>query len=68
MKIYVGSSDPYRDKKKYHMAGFTNELGQVSALCFKRPRPINLKIALWTLRREAVTCAACIKKLKEPVE
>lgn len=58
-------SDPYHDHKKYHMAALINRNGGVSALCFKTPRPINLKVALWTNRKEAVTCLACRRRLRE---
>ena len=47
--------------KIIHRAGLTNEKGQVSARCFKRPRPINLEIASWTIRDEAVTCKKCLR-------
>ena len=55
---FVTMRDPY--KKTYHFGAKVNDLGQVSALCFKAPRPINLKRALWTNRREAVTCRKCL--------
>lgn len=55
--------DPYRDHKKYHRASLVNERGGVSALCFKRPRSINLSHALWTIRDEAVTCPKCLRAL-----
>lgn len=32
----------------------------VSALCFKRPRAINLRVASWSNRVEAVTCKKCL--------
>jgi hypothetical protein len=40
----------------------------VSALCFKRPRAIDLRVATWTNRDEAVTCPKCLAILaaKEP--
>jgi len=53
--------------KKYHMASLVGEDGQVSALCFKRPHPIDLKKALWTIRKEAVTCKACLAMAGHPV-
>lgn len=46
-----------------HMAAKTSELG-VSALCFPKPRAINMKIATWTLSKEAVTCPKCQRKMK----
>jgi hypothetical protein len=56
--------DPYHDHKVYHKAHRMNQRGGVSALCFKRPRSINLKRALWTLRDEAVTCKKCRALIK----
>jgi hypothetical protein len=54
--------DPYRDNPKYHMAGLIRRTdGAVSALCFKRPRPINLEEALWTTDWSAVTCKNCLR-------
>jgi len=37
----------------------------VSALCFPKPRAIDLKRAAWTIRASAVTCEKCLKILKE---
>lgn len=50
--------------KVYHKAHLMSERG-VSALCFKQPRSIDLKRALWTLRDEAVTCAKCLKVMRQ---
>ena len=61
---FKSPDDPYRDRKKYHMGRYWNPRGEVSALCFKRPRPIDLKVALWTIRWDAVTCRACLRKRK----
>lgn len=55
--------DPYHDIKVYHFANLFNERGGVSALCFKSPRSINLRRALWTVIPQYVTCAKCIKAL-----
>lgn len=46
-------------EKIVHRAGKTRPDGAVSAQCFAKPRPIDLKRATWTLRREAVTCPKC---------
>ena len=43
-----------------HMAHGVTEMGDVTALCFKRPRAIDLGRARWTLRRNAVTCPRCL--------
>lgn len=47
--------------KMYHRADKVNEKGNVSALCFKRPRGVDLKRALWTSSDESVTCPRCIR-------
>lgn len=49
--------------RPYHMAHLVREDGQVSALCFERPRAIDLTRARWTIRPEAVTCPKCRAKL-----
>lgn len=54
--------NPY--EKTYHYGAKVNAAGGVSALCFKVPRAINLKRALWTIRKEAVTCPRCRLALK----
>lgn len=56
-------SDPYHDHKLYHKADKCNEQGGVSALCFTKPKTINLKLALWTTDDRKVTCPKCLKKL-----
>ena len=53
---------PY--EKTYHFAAKISNRGDVSALCFEAPRPINLKRALWTNRENAVTCKRCLAALK----
>ena len=50
--------------KRYHMAAKINSEGGVSALCFARPRAIDLRRATWTLRLEAVTCPKCMAILR----
>ena len=37
--------------------------GAVSALCFKRPRAIDLKRATWTNRAGAVTYPKCLDRM-----
>ena len=51
--------------KKYHYANKINENGDVSALCFKNLKKINLNFECWTIRKEAVTCKKCLAKLAE---
>ena len=53
------AADPYHDRKVIHRAGLVSRTGKVSARCFPTPRPINLKVASWTLRDDAVTCPKC---------
>lgn len=54
--------DPYYDHKVYHIASKMNDAGEVSALCYKRPRAINLKRGQsWTLVPETATCPRCRK-------
>lgn len=50
--------------KIYHRAHLVSSKG-VSALCFKRPRSINLRQAMWTNRDEAVTCKKCLAMITE---
>jgi len=57
----MSKDDPYHDIKVYHKAAQVNAKGEASALCFKRPRPINLRVACWTNRWEAVTCPKCLR-------
>ena len=64
----MSKNDPYNDNKKYHMFGLMNDSGGVSALCFKRPKPIDLNKALWTIDRKAVTCKKCLAMIKEEIE
>jgi hypothetical protein len=49
--------------KLVHMAAKVNENGDVSALCFSRERPINLRMATWTLLAKHVTCPRCKRAL-----
>jgi plasmid maintenance system antidote protein VapI len=56
-------ADRYRDNKKYHKAAKFRSDGAVVALCFKRPRAINLAHSLWTIRDAAVTCPKCLRIL-----
>jgi hypothetical protein len=58
---FMIKTNPYQ--KIYHRAKHIRSDGAVSALCFKTPRKINLKRALWTIRDEAVTCRKCLKLL-----
>ena len=55
-------------EKIRHMAGKISQEGHISALCFKSPRPVNLKIASWTIRSEAVTCSRCLALLPREIK
>lgn len=57
------TNDPYHDVKPVHFAQAIRADGAVSALCAPRPRRIDLTRAIWTIRREAVTCKRCLAKL-----
>ena len=50
--------------KRIHKAAQVNPSGQVSALCYKTPRAINLRRESWTLLDDAVTCKRCRAILK----
>ena len=56
--------DPYHDVKYYHLAAHIGPGGEVSPLCAKTPRKINLKRELWTITESAVTCPRCLRKMK----
>ena len=63
----MAKDDLYHDVKPYHLAAKFRRSGTralVSALCFTRPRAINLRVATWTIRPEAVTCPKCLKAIK----
>ena len=50
--------------KIIHRASVVRGDGAVSALCYKRPRPINLARTTWTNRNEATTCPKCLAALE----
>ena len=47
----------------YHMAHKIAPNGSVSALCFAKPRSINLAKESWVLQDGRVTCPRCLKIL-----
>ena len=53
----------YKHGRIYHMAGKIRGDGAVSAICYTKPMAINLRLASWTNRPEAVTCPRCKKKM-----
>jgi len=63
----MGKNDPYRDRKIYHKAHMWGPNGQVSALCFPNPRPINLNRASWTITDKTVTCPKCLKIMEREI-
>lgn len=48
--------------KLFHMPKFLAD-GAVSAICFSKDRPINLRLSSWSRRAEDVTCPRCKKKM-----
>lgn len=57
------SDAPYHDRKPYHLATLINQRGGVSALCYAKPKAIDLKRACWTTDETAVTCRKCLMVL-----
>lgn len=53
--------DHMPEPKIIHYGKHVNQDGDVSALCFPRPRKINLSIASWTIHPKSVTCPKCAK-------
>jgi hypothetical protein len=62
----MSADDPYHDRKVYHKAALIGADGSISPLCAKKPRALNLRLELWTLRWEAVTCRKCLS-LRDPL-
>jgi hypothetical protein len=50
---------PLPPTRIYHRGTKVNRHGRVTALCFARPRGIDMKRATWTISDEAVTCPKC---------
>ena len=48
-----------------HLAKKIRPDGAVSPQRAKTPRALNLKVATWTLREEAVTCRKCLDLIAE---
>lgn len=48
-----------KSAKVYHMAAKMNDRGEVSALCYKTPRAIDLAKASWVLEIDRATCPRC---------
>lgn len=47
-------------RKLYHRGAKIDQKGNVSALCYARPRAINLARESWTITDSAVTCPKCL--------
>ena len=45
--------------RMYHRGKLIDKWGNVSALCFRSARAINMKRASWTMSDFAVTCPKC---------
>lgn len=50
---------PLPPTRMYHRGAKVDQHGRVSALCFSKPRPIDMKRASWTLSDSGVTCPKC---------
>lgn len=62
-KCTTSKDDPYGDRKIYHKAKMHDGKGNVSPLCAKTPRKLNLKRNSWTIIDADVTCGKCRKIL-----
>jgi hypothetical protein len=47
-------------QKTMHRVMFPDGEGTVTALCFGTPKPINRRIAGWTMKDSTVTCRRCL--------
>lgn len=59
----MSRENPY--EKTVHMAKLVNENGGASPWCAKRPGPIDLKRAVWTIVEKHVTCPRCRAALRK---
>lgn len=50
---------PLPPTRMYHRGDKIDARGRVSALCFPKPRAIDMKRATWTMQDGAVTCLKC---------
>lgn len=53
-----------KTERTYHLAHKISARG-VSALCFDKPRAIDMKRASWTTQASAVTCKKCLTKIAQ---
>ena len=56
---------PLPPTRMYHRGDKVDQQGRVSALCFKTPRPIDMRRASWTLADAFVTCPKCAALIRE---
>jgi hypothetical protein len=54
-----------RSPRIKHRGHLVNGRGGVSALCFKRPRAIDMSRATWVGRDDTVTCRKCLAIIGE---
>ena len=63
---------PLPPTRMRHKGDKVDAKGRVSALCFEKPHPINLKRETWVMRNSAVDCPKCkaliLARLKTPNE
>lgn len=50
---------PLPPTRMRHRASKIDPKGRVSALCFPKPRAIDMKRATWVMNDDAVTCPKC---------
>ena len=50
---------PLPPTRMRHRGDKINPQGRVSALCFPKPRAIDMKRATWVMSDDAVTCPTC---------
>ena len=55
---------PLPPTRMRHRGDKISEQGDVSALCFKRPRAIDMQRASWVLSDSGVTCAKCLRVIR----
>lgn len=55
---------PLPPTRMRHRGDKISEQGDVSALCFKRPRAIDMQRASWALSDWGVTCPKCLRVIE----
>ena len=59
MAELITDCPPLPPTRMYHRGAQVDPKGRVSALCFAKPRPIDMRRASWTLADAFVTCPKC---------